>query len=207
MGGQETRRLVADSPPIKDWNDWQAAIQADPAAAIPSPAGGRWWVAHTRPRCEKALALELRTLNIGHYLPLRINNTRSPRTSRVSRSVVPIFPSYVFLHGDEGARQRAMTTNRIVRTLDVVHQEQLVGELRQIQQLARTCSEFEWMPQLQVGQWTRVVAGPLQGLVGVITGRRSGIRLALNVELLSQSVTVEVSREVLEPVEAPEYAR
>jgi transcription antitermination factor NusG len=192
---------------IKGWETWQATLKAEPHEAIPDDLPGLWWVAHTRPRNEKALALDLRARRIFHYLPLRLRSTRSRTSGRLSRSLVPVFPGYVFFNGHDLQRQQALMTNRIVNALPVVNQTELVGELRQIQRLLASQSEFGWESAIQVGQWARVIAGPLQGVEGVVCKRLSRWRLALNVRMLSQSVVVEVSRDLLEHIEMPSYAR
>jgi transcription antitermination factor NusG len=192
---------------IRDWDSWQAMLRAEPGAAIPDNLPGLWWVAHTRPRNEKALALDLRARGIFHYLPLCVRATRSKNTGRLSRSLVPVFPGYVFLNGSDLQRQQALTTNRIANTLPVVNQAELVGELRQIQRLLLAKTGFALEPAIEIGEWARVIAGPLEGLEGVVTKRLSRLRLALNVRMLSQSVVVEVSRDVLERIDGPSYAR
>ncbi len=196
---------MTTSASIKDWETWQAALQAEPRAAIPDQLPGLWWVAHTRPRNEKALALDLRVQHIFHYLPLRLRSTRSKTSGRISRSLVPVFPGYVFFNGDDRQRQRALMTNRIANALPVVNQLELVDELRQIQRLLASQTEFEWEPTIQVGQWARVITGPLEGVEGIVCKRLARLRLALNVRMLSQSVVVEVSRELLERIDAPSF--
>jgi transcription antitermination factor NusG len=191
---------------IKGWETWQATLWAEPREAVPDNLPGLWWVAHTRPRNEKALALDLRARRVFHYLPLRLRTTRSKTSGRVSRSLVPVFPGYVFFNGDEPQRQHALMTKRIANTLAVVNQAELIGELRQIQRLLRSQADFDWEPVIQVGQWARVIAGPLQGIEGIVCKRLPRLRLALNVRMLSQSVVVEVSRDLLERIEAPSYA-
>lgn len=190
---------------IKGWDAWQAAMQAEPHEAVPDDLAGLWWVAHARPRNEKALALELRALGVFHYLPLCLRSTRSRTTGRLSRSIVPVFPGYVFFNGNDTQRQLALTTNRIANTLPVADQRQLVGELQQIQQVLCTQTDFDWEPAIEVGQWARVIAGPLRGIEGIVCRRMSRTRLALNVGMLSQSVVVEVSRDMLEKIDAPAY--
>jgi transcription antitermination factor NusG len=192
---------------IKDWETWQSALQAEPHDAIPADLPGIWWVAHTRPRSEKALALDLRTRRITCYLPLCVRTTRSKGTGRKSQSLVPVFPGYVFFNGDDSQRQAALTTNRIANTLEVVDQAQLVGELRQIQRVVSTQTDFDWQPAIEVGQWVRVTAGSLLGVEGVVRKHMSRMRLALNVRMLSQSVVVEVPRDMLEKIDPPAYAR
>jgi transcription antitermination factor NusG len=192
---------------IKGWETWQAMLQAEPPAAIPDHLPGRWWVVHTRPRNEKALALDLRARRIFHYLPLCVRSTRSKNTGRVSRSLVPVFPGYVFLNSNDAQRQQALMTNRVARTLPVVNQAELVGELRQIQRLLVAKAGFDLEPRIEVGQWARVSAGPLTGLEGVVSRRLTRLRLALNVRMLSQSVVVEMAHDLLEPIDPPSYAR
>jgi transcriptional antiterminator NusG len=191
---------------IKGWETWQAALQAPASEAIPDNLPGVWWVAHTRPRNEKSLALDLRARGVFFYLPLCVRTTRSKTAGRVSRSIVPVFASYVFFNASDTQRQLALMTNRIANTLRVADQLQLVSELRQIQRVVSTQTDFDWQPAIEVGQWARVIAGPLVGVEGVVCKWMSRTRLALNVRMLSQSVIVEVSRDVLEKIDPPSYA-
>ena len=85
--------------------------------------------------------------------------------------------------------------------------QRLLSELRQIQRVLCTQTDFQWEPAIEVGQWARVIAGPLLGTEGVVCKRMSRMRLALNVRMLSQSVIVEVARDMLEKIDAPAYAR
>jgi len=191
---------------IKGWDVWRASLRAEPRAAIPDELPGVWWVAHARPRNEKALALDLRARGIFHYLPLCLRSTRGKTTGRLSRSIVPVFPGYVFFNGNEAQRVLALTTNRIANVLRVADQRQLVGELQQIQQVLCTQTDFDREATIEVGQWARVIAGPLRGIEGIVCKRMSRMRLALNVRMLSQSVLVEVSRDTLEQIDGPSYA-
>jgi transcriptional antiterminator RfaH len=197
---------MANPASIKGWHVWEPMMCAEAHVAIPDGLSGAWWVAHTRPRNEKAFALDLRAHGIFHYLPLSVRGTRSKASGRLSQSIVPVFPGYVFFNGSDAQRQLALTTNRVASTLPVADQPQLVGELRQIQRVLSTQTEFQWEPAIEVGQWARVIAGPLQGTEGVVCKRMSRMRLALNVRMLSQSVVVEVPRDALEQIDAPSYA-
>jgi len=191
---------------VQEDKAWIQTAQRPAEEAVPDGLGGIWWVAHTKPRSEKALARDLTALGIFHYLPLRGRVTRSRRTGRSSRSVVPVFTGYLFFNATPEQRLLALTTNRIVKTLDVPGQNELVGELRQIQQVLSTDSDFQWHEGVRVGSWARVVAGPLAGLEGVVCRRLSRLRLVLNVRMLAQSVSVEVPREMIEPIDQPSYA-
>src|SRR5437764_463145 len=79
--------------------------------------GDRWWVLHTRPRTEKALARRLFAYKHHFYLPLRQQRWKS--NGRSFQSHLPLFSGYVFLRGDEQARLRALETNLVAQVLHV----------------------------------------------------------------------------------------
>ncbi len=196
-------------PPVSTKSDiarWEGARQVPAAEAIPEVTAGRWCVAHTKPRNEKALAQNLEALQILNYLPLRAHTTRSPNTGRLTRSIVPVFTGYLFFNGTEEQRQLALNTNRIANTLDVPNQDQLIGELRQIQKALSVDTDIEWRAGAGIGDWVRVTFGPLAGLEGVVCRRLSRWRLALNVQMLSQSISIEVPADAIEPIDPPPFA-
>ncbi len=171
--------------------------------AIPDGLAGSWWVAHTRPRSEKALAADLAALGIAHYLPLQRRETKSRRTGRTSRSVLPLFSGYVFFNGTQEDRYRALKTKRIANTLAVPEQHRLVWELRQIHKALASGVGLQRHARLQVGSPVRVAAGPLTGIEGLVFRRLSRVRLVLNVKMLGQSVSLQVAGELLEPISDP----
>ena len=173
---------------------------------MPEPTEGVWWAAHTRPRAEKQLAADLARLGLHCYLPLRERITRNARTHRLHRSSVPVFSGYLFFVADEPQRLRALATRRIVSTLNVPRQAQLVAELRHLHTVLTADTPVSLRSSLRVGRWVRICDGPLTGVEGVVSGWRSRIRVALNVNILGQSVSVEVLRDQVEPIDPPWYA-
>lgn len=183
-----------------------AVSPAPPEEVIPDGLAGSWWVAHTRSRNEKALAQDLSRLDVPHYLPLRRKVTRSPRSGRLSHSTVPVFTGYLFFNATESQRYRVLATNRVAKTLYVHSQESLVLQLRYVYQVLCTGTEFEHLYGIQVGQWVRVVCGPLTGVEGCVVQKLAQTRLAINVNTLGQSVVVEVDGNWLETIDPPEPA-
>jgi transcriptional antiterminator NusG len=157
-----------------------------------------WWVAHTRSRHEKALADELARMGVFCYLPLCRRVTRSRATQRVSRSIVPVFPGYLFFVADEEQRYRVLRTNHVARTLPVPDAATLIRQLRQVDLAVRSGEPIARSARLAAGDRVRVVAGPLVGLEGVVTRWRSRLRIVLNVEILGQSASVEVDADLVE---------
>lgn len=175
----------------------------DPADAIPSGLVGQWWVAHTKSRNEKALARDLDRLDIFSYLPLRKKIAHSRRSGRIFTSTVPVFTGYLFFNANEQQRYRVLATNRVANTLFVPDQERLVCQLRDIHLVLATDTAFERFTGVRVGEWVRVVAGPLMGVEGRVIRRLGRTRLALTVDILGQSVLVEVGAELLERIDEP----
>src|SRR5262245_37980874 len=125
--------MTLDITPTGDRSELlYAVMDLPPEQAVPDSLPGSWWVAHTKPRTEKILADELRILGIPSYLPLRRKQTRSRRTGRISRSIIPVFAGYLFFNGSNEQRYRALTTHRIANVLAVTSQERFIHELRQL---------------------------------------------------------------------------
>lgn len=180
------------------------AVSAHAAFRLDLP--GKWYVAHTRPRNEKALASDLVRLGVFSYLPLTRRTTRSRATRRLSHSEVPVFPGYVFFNGSDEDRYRALRTNRIANVLDVVNQAQLVRELSRIDYLLTQTNTFEVAHRLAVGDWGRIISGPLRGLEGIVTWYAGGVRLWMNVTTLGQTVHTQVDADCVERIDPPPVA-
>ncbi len=198
-----SERTVSVTSSIESSPRWSTAA----VEVVPQPERGCWWVAHTRPRAEKALSADLVRLDIRHYLPLRVRITPSRSTNRVSRSLVPVFSGYLFFVADETERLRALTTHRIVTTLAVPRQDQLVAELRHLHTVLTAGVGVAHRRDLRTGRWVRIIAGPLTGVEGIVRSWRSRTRLALNVHTLGQSITVDVDPACVEPIDIPDFAR
>lgn len=174
-----------------------------PEEAIPDHLGGKWWVAHTRARNEKALARDLDRMDIVNYLPLRRCASKSRRSGRTHVSDVPVFAGYLFFNATEHQRYRAMATNRVANTLFVPDQSQLIAQIRNVHRMLLSDTAIEHFNGVRVGHWVRVIAGPLEGVEGRVVRKLGRTRLVVTVEILGQSVTAEVDAELLEKVDPP----
>jgi transcriptional antiterminator RfaH len=154
-----------------------------------------WWVLHTKPRQEKALARHLLSQCIPFYLPL-VKKTTAGR--RRFESLVPLMAGYVFLCGEEQHRLAALKTNRVAGILDVVEPERLVDELRQLKRLIDSDAPLTPERRLGRGDWVRVRRGPLAGIEGRVIVRRGRRRLLVAVNLLQQGASVEIEDYMLE---------
>jgi transcriptional antiterminator RfaH len=157
-----------------------------------SDGGRRWYCLHTRPRQEKATARDLRARRVPFYLPQMIREDRTP-AGRKTRSILPLFSSYLFLFGDEPDRVEALKGNRLVNILEVVDQEGLVRDLKQIHQMLSSGLAIEPEPSAPVGGRVRIASGPLTGLIGTVVrrGKRDHFIAVVNMLGLGATVALE----------------
>jgi transcription antitermination factor NusG len=59
--------------------------------------------------------------------------------------------------------------------------------------------QFEPHPYLVVGEKVRITAGSLEGMVGVLVRRKNDFRVVLTLDLIRQSVSVEIGANEIEP--------
>jgi len=163
-------------------------------------ATGNWWVLHTRPRAEKALARKLLALRRDFFLPLYRKQWRN--RGRSLASYVPLFPGYVFLRGDEAARLAALKTNQVVRVLPVPVGEQLRTDLVRIYQLMECGAPVAPEDRLQAGMPVVLTAGPLAGLQGKVIRRDRHMRFVVEVDFIQRGASVEVEGWMLHPLGA-----
>jgi len=159
---------------------------------------GIWWVAHTKPRQEKALAMDLFRSGRAYFAPMYETVRRSK--GRSWKSILLLFPGYVFLCGTETDRLFALQTNRIANVIEVSDQAKLVGELSQIHQLLESGLTVSSHDSLQKGVICRILSGPLGGLEGRIERHKGKARFVVNVSILGQAAMVEIDAAQLEPV-------
>jgi transcriptional antiterminator RfaH len=113
----------------------------------------------------------------------------------------PLFPGYVFLHADHHRRVAAMTTNRIVRCLEVADQDRLWEDLCQVNQLITSGMPITPEARITAGTTVEVVRGPLAGLRGTVIRSTSGKRFVVQVDFIQQGASVVIDDFALVPTE------
>jgi transcriptional antiterminator RfaH len=173
---------------------WEAVDDPD------APDSPRWWCLHTKPRQEKATARHLLNRRLAYFLPQIPREGRTPAGRKI-RSVVPLFPGYAFLRGDERQRIEAFSGATLVQVLEVVDQSKLVSDLRQIYRLLSSGLAVTAEPRPPIGSRVRIVSGPLTGLVGLVVRRGKEDQFTAVVRFLGQGVTVDLHDWQVEPAQ------
>jgi transcription antitermination factor NusG len=157
-----------------------------------------WYVAHTRPRCEKKLAEYCQRAGVVPTLPLY----RSIKKYR-GKTVVfekPLFPGYVFLRMPAVARQGVMQSDYVANLLDVPIQDEFEAQLGAILQALETEYEVRLSPTIQPGCRVKIRTGPLRGLEGYVEERRGMVEVHLRLAFIGQAAAVRMDADMLELV-------
>ncbi len=163
----------------------------DPTAVPRSRPEAVWWCLHSRPRQEKATARELRKLGVTFFLPQVLKEDRTPQGRKI-RSVIPLFPGYLFLLGDHDDRLSALRGNRLVSVLEVSDQGSLERELRQIHRMLSSGRPVQPEPAVPVGSRVRITTGPLTGIEGTVIRRGNHDQFVAVVSFLGRGATVDL---------------
>ena len=167
------------------------------AAAADSADERAWWVLHTRPRQEKSLARNLYAAQIPFYLPLTRGQTRI--RNRLTTSTLPLFTSYLFLRANQQERVAALATSRVVHSLRVADQRQLLRDLAQVNRLLQLGVPVTAEDRLIPGALVEIQCGPLAGLRGKIVQAATGKRFIVEVDFLQRGASVLVEGFTLVP--------
>lgn len=155
-----------------------------------------WYVAHTRPRCEKKLADYCEREGCAVTLPCY----RSVKKYR-GKTVVfekPLFPNYVFLRLHREQRQAVYQNDHVANLLTVVDQELFERQLGDILTALDSNYEVYLAPQITPGTRVKIKSGPLRGVEGFVEQRTGHVIVILRLDFISQGAAIKMDATDLE---------
>lgn len=162
-----------------------------------------WYACHTRSRHEKKVHEYLSRRGLEAYLPLVPEERRwSDRTKTVE---FPAFPGYVFVRFRLPRMHEVLSTpglSTIVRTNGRparIPDDEMDNVRRTVEAMSTSGAQVTRVPFLEEGQTVRVVAGPFNGITGVVSETRGRNRVLVGLRALKQGFEVDVPREYLRP--------
>jgi len=159
-----------------------------------------WLAAYTHSRHESAVARQFQQEGLEALVPTYRRLSRW--SDRIHRSLVPLFPGYVFVHVGPEERKRVLQTAGVVSI--VCRCGRPVPLSDEDVQTLRFCIDnpaaIEPHPYLRVGQRVRVKHGPFQGWEGVLVEKKNATRLVITVEQIMKSVSIDLSGADVEAV-------
>jgi transcription antitermination factor NusG len=159
-----------------------------------------WWALYTRHQHEKTVAEMLATKGFEVFLPLYDSMRRWKDRKKLLS--LPLFPCYVFVRGNLERKLQVVTTPGVHMILYRGEQLAVIPELEieAIRAAVEGNFRVEPHPFLKCGDRVRVMRGSLAGVEGILTRKKNLCRLVLSVEMLAQSVAVEIDAADVEPV-------
>lgn len=174
------------------------------AGAAPDSANsegvGQWFAVFTMPRHEKRLAAHFAQRRIEHFLPLYSTQRRWNDGSRVTLEL-PLFPNYIFVRVCRAQRSQVLRVPGALKFVCGPRSEPATLSDSELETLRSGLHEGAAEPcaLLPIGQRVRIIRGPLAGMEGVVQRSNNKPRVVLTLNLIMQSVAVQVDSDDLEP--------
>jgi transcription antitermination factor NusG len=158
-----------------------------------------WFAVYTMPRHEKRVGLYLNLRELEHYLPLYQVRRKWSDGSTVTLDL-PLFPGYIFVRIDRNERLRVQQVPGFLSFVGGTGGQPASLPEAEIEALRAglPLRRAEPHPLLTVGQRARIRSGPLAGIEGVVVRQKNSLRVVLTMDLILQSVAVEVDATELE---------
>jgi transcription antitermination factor NusG len=160
----------------------------------------KWYAVFTIPQNEKSVVKHLELRDVESFLPT-YETVRVWKNRQRIRTVLPLFPTYLFVHIN--CRQRT----RVLESPGVIH---IVGNSREHVPVPDAAIELlrsgiqgrnlEPYRELVVGKQVRIKNGPMEGVRGVLVRKSNGLRFVLALEMINQYAAIEVGAEDLEQI-------
>ncbi len=155
-----------------------------------------WFVAHTRPRCEKKLCAYCER----EGLPTTLVTYRSVKNYRGKTATFekPLFPGYVFLKMPPLGRQKIFQSDYVANLLEVSDQALFEFQLEEILAAVETNVEIQLVPEIGVGRKVLIKSGPLRGQEGWVEERYGMTTVLLRLDFIGKAAAVKVEASQLE---------
>jgi transcription antitermination factor NusG len=167
---------------------------------LPSHQTAHWHAIYTSPRHEKRVHEYMVGRQLECFLPLHrmVHRWKNGCKALVE---LPLFPGYLFARVSQKERVRVL---EIPGVLCFVGNKTGASEISDFEiETLRSglhLQKFEPHHQLAIGEKVRIKSGPLSGLNGVLLRNANNFRVVLTLELIQQSVAVELDAADVEPI-------
>ena len=149
-----------------------------------------WCVLHVKPRTEKKVDDILAHSKCWHYLPLYKKVRKANRRKIVT--MLPLFPGYVFARLNSDERFAVRKTDKIANIIFDPNPRKTIHQLRQLRRVLKGAPRIRTAKLFTAGERVRVTEGPFMNSEGIIFQDQGKTSLALNMNILGQSVIVNI---------------
>ena len=168
----------------------------------------KWFAVYTAPCHEKRVAQQLSLREVEYFLPLYHVRRHWKDGSKVHLAL-PLFPGYIFVHIGRKERVRVLEVPKVVSIVQGLNREPAPLRDSDIESLRAGLQVLpaEPHPFLAVGQRARIRSGPLAGKEGVLVRKKNSTRLIITLDLIMQSIALEIDADNLEPLDVDPPSR
>jgi len=161
-----------------------------------------WYAVFTAPQHEKSVVKHLDLRAVESFLPT-YETVRVWKNRQRKRIVVPLFPTYLFVHISFRERVRVLESPGVL---------QIVGNRREPSTLPDSEIEFlrsgcrkglvEAYRDFVIGKRVRIKCGPMEGVQGTLVRKNGCAKFVLTLEMINQHAAIQVDADNLEMVAA-----
>jgi transcription antitermination factor NusG len=163
---------------------------------LPDFAEPRWFVCHTKPRCEKKFSALLALEQFTHYLALIQSVRRYGNQKKIFTK--PLFPGYVFARLEPEKKDRIYQQDLLVRALMVENEPVFLQQMATVKTVCASGLEAALHPLVRKGTHVRVQGGPLHGLEGYVDDPANPQGIIVSVDVLQQGLLVRLPLDSLQ---------
>lgn len=165
-----------------------------------------WYALWTKSRHEFKAEEALSIKGFEVFLPKTLK--LSIRKDRKKYYNSPLFPGYIFIKTklDKETYIEIVKTHGIMNVLGWKEKKAPFIPEKQIESLKILVDRsipLEEHPFLKVGNYVKVIKGPLKGVIGIILNIKSKRKLIVQIDLLKRATSCEVSADDVIPIESP----
>ena len=155
-----------------------------------------WYAVYTYPNAERKVYNKAKEMGVETYLP--VQTVVRQWSDRKKKLEVPLFPGYVFVRTSLMKRFGLLKIKELVRFVSFGGQPVAIPEkeIESVQKISEKKLPLESEPfQAGTGRKVLITDGQFAGTEGVFIKRKGKERLLIQLEVLKQSISVEIPRE------------
>jgi transcriptional antiterminator NusG len=165
------------------------------------PQAYPWFALRLRSNYERITVSHLRERGYEEFAPsYKIERRWSDRIKQIDQF---LFPGYLFCRFDPNDRLPILTAPGVVDVVGFGKMPEHIpdDEIERVRRMVESGLLVTPYPYVQVGQPVLIERGPLCGVEGILVEVKGKARLVVSVNLLRRSVSAEVDRHSIRPIQ------
>jgi transcriptional antiterminator NusG len=181
---------------------WDTSGARTQAILETGPEARPWFALRVRSNYERIAVAHLRERGYEDFAPsYKIEKRWSDRTKQIDQF---LFPGYIFCRFDPNDRLPILTAPGVVDLVGFGKMPEHIpdAEIERVRRMVESGLLVTPYPYLQVGQAVLIERGPLSGVEGILVDVKGNARLVVSVNLLQRSVSAEIDRHSIRPIQS-----